>query len=311
MKTRLSPAVARLKSYAGWLLVALIMGYLAHVIIANRDSLTALTIQPAHLAVHVALIGAYFSLLLLAWVIVVRGTAMSVSGGQAALIWLLANAGKYVPGKVLMIGGRVILLQRAGCRIADTVMATTIEHMMLLFAALPLTLYGISLGIRVPSLVAYALVALASLALLTLVLWPTALTSLANRALRWAQRPPLSAPIDRLQLLQLLGLYFLAWLCYGVSAVAIVHAVGLANVIPMTFLLGISVAAWTIGFFAIITPGGLGVREAVFAGFLVQYVSQAEAVACALLFRLTWTMVEWAGVALGAGLSWRKPEREI
>lgn len=291
-------------------MVALIMGYLARVIVVNREALTALTIQPAYLVVHIALISAFFALLLMAWTIVIRASANGVSSREAAFIWLLSNAGKYVPGKVLMIGGRVLLLQRAGCRMADTVMATTLEHVLILFAALPLALYGIGVGIHVPGNVAYALLLLASLVSLILVLWPAALSHLVNRGLRWAKRPPLSAPIDRLYLLKLLGLYSAAWLCYGFSAIAIVHAIGLADFIPMTFLLGISVAAWIIGFFAIIAPGGLGVREAVFAGFLGQYIGEVEAIACALLFRLTWTMVEWAGVAIGAGLGWIKPRNE-
>ena len=103
-------------------------------------------------------------------------------------------------------------------------------------------------------------------------------------------------------------LYLISWLIFGWSGVLLLRTVGIEPLSAPLIVVSISVAAWLIGFCSLLTPGGLGIREAVFAGFLAQQMPTAKALACALLFRATWSFAEWGCVFLGGwlGLKERK-----
>ena len=63
---------------------------------------------------------------------------------------------------------------------------------------------------------------------------------------------------------------------------------------------------WAAGIAAFFVPAGLGVREAMLAGYLVQYMNPGEAGLVALLARAWLTLAEGAGIGLGLALGPRR-----
>ena len=90
------------------------------------------------------------------------------------------------------------------------------------------------------------------------------------------------------------------------SGWALSSALGLSQAIPAPVAICSFVSAWLIGFLSFLTPAGLGVREAILVALLLPYVPTAQGMLLAVAARLSWTVIELLGVALGVQLG-RKP----
>jgi len=293
----------RIARVIGWLLVLAFLAYMIRVLARDMGSLEALTVHRSLLVFHVAAVALSFGGLLAGWYFVVRAMKSTASIPHTGIAWLLANMGKYVPGKVLMVGARIELMRKADLRRAETVMAMTLEHVAMLLAALPFTLYGVLAGLSAPGYWSYAVLGCGAAVALLFALRPLLLIDGLNRLLLRFKRVPLDRKIHRGTFALSFLIYAVSWTLYGWAGWLLVQAMGEAFPGPALIVMAVSVAAWTIGFCSFITPGGLGVREAVFAGFLGQHMPMAQALACAAAFRITWTLVEWGGVAIGGAWS--------
>jgi len=67
--------------------------------------------------------------------------------------------------------------------------------------------------------------------------------------------------------------------------------------VPLLAVIGANAAAWLIGFFAIMAPGGLVVREGAMATLLVAWLPAEQAIAAAIIWRFLQIAVEVACMA--------------
>jgi glycosyltransferase 2 family protein len=210
-----------------------------------------------------------------------------------ASIWGKSLLGRYVPGSVLMVVGRVVLSHERGVPRRTTAAAMTYEWLLSVgVAAAGAALFVALYGIGGPSV---WLVALLPLGLLGL--HPRVFGPVSSWVLRRVRREPLErliAPGDLLALagwfalvavLLGLGMWLLVWSAAGSGA-------GGPMFIGTAFLLSFAVSV-----VAVIVPSGLGVREGAFALALAQNLPEGVAVALAVGSRLMLTLVELAFVA--------------
>lgn len=211
-------------------------------------------------------------------------------------IWAKSLLGRYVPGNVLMVLGRVVLAYERGVPRRVTLGATAYEQVLTLgVAALGSVLYiaffageDRSAGLWLLALVPLGLV----------FLHPRVFGPLTTWALRKAGREPLPRLIPTGRLVTLLGWYTLVavvlgvgvWL--GVRAAAGPDAGGPAEV-GLAFLLSFAVSM-----VAFIFPSGLGVREGAFALALSQSLPTGVAVALSVGARVLLTVVELVVIAV-------------
>ncbi len=283
-----------------------VLGLLLHRLWSDRSSLQGINwwSHPWYLAAHLGLLSGLFLALVLGWKLLCAACGSPMRLPAAAAVWLTPNLGKYVPGKVFLFVGRIELAHRLGMRRAAVVTALTYEHLLLMLAALPFLAAAVIRGFCLGSGVASVSLTLLCLAALIIVCFPDLLLRLLNLLLDRLGRQRLESCPQRRQMLLLLGVYGTGWLLYGASGAVLASALGLATDQPVLIAIAF-VAAWLIGFLSMLTPGGLGVREAVLALLLSPVLAGSEAIALALVARLSWTAVEMAGVLLGAGLSRR------
>jgi glycosyltransferase 2 family protein len=211
-------------------------------------------------------------------------------------IWAKSLLGRYVPGNVLMLLGRVVLAYERGVPRRVTLGATAYEQVLTVgVAALAAVLYvafyageNRSAGLWFLALVPLGL----------LFLHPRVFGPLTAWALRKVGREPLPRLIPMRRLLALLAWYALVatvlaagvWL--GVRAAAGPEA-GAAAEIGLAFLLSFAVSM-----IAFIFPSGLGVREGAFALALAQNLPTGVAVALSVGTRLVLTLVELVVIAV-------------
>ena len=210
-------------------------------------------------------------------------------------IWGRSLLGRYVPGNVLMVVGRVVLSYERGVPRRSTVAAMVYEQV---------------LTVAVGAAGAVAFVAfysgggdgrlwlLALLPLGLLFLTPRVFGPATAYVLRRFKREPLPRLLATRTLFALVAWYTFAAVLLGVGIwLLVVSAAGTGSgdlaYVGLAFLL-----SFAISMIAFIFPSGLGVREGVFALALAQNVPGSVAVALSVGVRLVLTLVELAFIGI-------------
>jgi uncharacterized membrane protein YbhN (UPF0104 family) len=248
------------------------------------------------------------------WVRLLRYEGVQTTWFAGIRAYFVSQAGKYIPGKVWVIGIRIAVLGTTGpTRLAVGVTATYETLTSMAAGALLGVVFLPWLGVLPDYLSGNTLLigAFAGLPLVLAVLNRVAVRVAARR--RSPDAPPLPSPPLGL-LAQGLLHGAAGWCLLGVSLGLTVRAV-VPDPGPWVLdtalgdLAAVSIA-YVIGFAALVVPGGIGLREfllqealtARFAADLGPEVAAAQAVVIALILRLTWTVAE---VLFAAALYWR------
>jgi hypothetical protein len=207
----------------------------------------------------------------------------------AIQIFLLANLGRYVPGKLWQVAGLVLLAKRRGVPGTVATGAAILGHGLSLGAA---TLVGGVVFHRstlvggVPGWVVVGAVAAA----LALACTPPVFHRLAStwaRLTGWELRPSDLSPGDTARWV---SLFILIWLAYGAAFFLFAKSFGVEG--PLFSIGPAFVAAYVIGYVAVFAPAGIGVREVAIVGLLAPTVGTAAATGLAIVARLWITVVE-------------------
>lgn len=284
---------------------------------------TALRVRPWWLVLSGLVYLAGLSFCGLFYHAVLRSSPTPIGWFAAVRAYLISHLGKYVPGKAMVVVARVGLSVPPGARAATATAATFYETLVMmasgcLVAALGFAISAdpsIELGGAPPILTldlpALGLVTLRVFTLLSLVGLGLGLAFLVvvappvfRRLAKTASLPIRGVGPDALPRFsaRLLGLGMLetaaGWLLLGISQVAVVWGVATATASGLDFLglLPLVVAAVAFatvaGFVVAVTPGGLGVREAVLMYALGPALGNDLAVVAALMLRLVWVAAE-------------------
>jgi hypothetical protein len=217
--------------------------------------------------------------------------------------WTVSILGRYVPGNVLMVAGRMELARGTGVPRRVALAASTYEQILMLGAsalgALAFVAYYGDLGRG------GAIWLVAAVPLLFVLLHPTVMQRASGWALRKVGREPLTSVLTGRQATGLFLLYALVQALVGLATWMIVR--GTAG--PAGDALWGTLAyqlAFTLSMLAFIFPAGLGVRDGVLALALAQELPTEVAVAAAVLVRLAMTMFEIAFVAVVSALGRRR-----
>jgi uncharacterized membrane protein YbhN (UPF0104 family) len=279
------------------------IGYCAKNLIENFDSLLKLQWwnHPWLLLVHLSFLSLFFFIFSIGWTVALRACGQSFSVTEAVYCWLVANAGKYIPGKIFMFSGRLFLCSKIGVRQSACIWASALEHCFMLLASLPFIVPVLLQGYIPDAIFIYAFCFIVFVSLL-LTVKPAFFVELINKMLVRMHREPLHIVLSSTNILLLVGIYFVAWTIYGLSGVILVNALEIQTKLSSVFIASVFVVSWMVGFFSFLTPGGIGVREATLVLLLKPVVAAPQSLALALLARATWTTIEIAGVGIGSWL---------
>jgi glycosyltransferase 2 family protein len=277
------------------------LGFVIYYFIHNWESLKSIEWwrNPWFLSSHIALLVVTFTLFVIGWRRILMATGNDVSINVAGFTWLTPNIGKYVPGIVLMVAGRIALLNRFGVRKAAAAGNIIWEHVFVILSAVPFSLFVLlnNAG-KFPFNIIVATICV-SLLMLLLVLNPPLIQRVITFSLNIFKKPPLELILKRKAILNLFILYLLVWIVYGLSGVTLAYTLGIEDKVPMLLLFNVYIFSWFIGFISVITPGGLGVREGVLILMLSSYVPMSELITFAIFARVTWITIELVGVIIG------------
>jgi uncharacterized membrane protein YbhN (UPF0104 family) len=248
------------------------------------------------LAASLLLLAAYFVSAALWGLIVHELGGPRLPLGDSVRIFMIANLGRYVPGKVWQIAGLAALAKGRGVPPATAAASAVLGQGIALVAAAAVgmgALLGGPESYRRWGLVGAAGV-VAGVALLSI---PAVFRRLAGAWFRLA-RTEAPADLGMLHGLRWLGLYAANWVLYGLSFWVLARSLGLdGGVIPLASAFA---AAYVLGYAMVFAPAGLGPREGFLIVFLTPHVGAGPAGVVAVVSRLWTTVVE----LLPAGIFW-------
>lgn len=255
-------------------------------------------IAPAALVAGIVAAAVYFGGLALCWALLLRRVANSpVSRGGAMRAWLYSMTTRYIPGNVWHILSRVAFAQRLGVSKTQVLTSASIEQVltllaMLLLFACALPFWAVSLVDQVwfLLLVPLGLVALHPQVLGRLLIWAAAR----------CDRPELAWHYTYRTLLLLLVAYIGASLWAGLSLYVLLLGLAPTQLADAPLIIGAAGLAWAVGYLSLLTPSGLGVREAVLVAALSSIYPLPVAIIGSLLYRLVMTLGELGAV----GVAW-------
>jgi uncharacterized membrane protein YbhN (UPF0104 family) len=233
------------------------------------------------------------------WTWLSRRLGEDVRYPEGVAAWVGSNLGRYIPGKIWQLAGLAAYMRGTGRSGSVALVAALVFQIVVLVSGIAAAL--LTLGNRIGDAFGGSILLPVGLAVaLALILHPTVLrraTAALARLLR-EDGPAVSSVIERERptggaYSWILGVaLLLAWWVYGAGLWFLAAGVSEAPVSDIRSLTGVFAASYVAGYLAIVTPGGLIVREGAMALLLtaVTPLPAAAAVGIALLARL-WTIV--------------------
>lgn len=219
-----------------------------------------------------------------------------LSTGDAVRIFMIANLGRYVPGKVWQIAGLAALARGRGVPAGTAATAAVLGQGIALVAAAAVGMGAFLAGppsYRRWGLIGAAVVAVAAVLLAI----PAVFRRVAGAWFRLA-RTEAPADLSALHGLRWLALYVVNWGMYALSFWILARSLGLAGaVLPVASAFA---AAYVLGYAMIFAPAGLGPREGFLIVFLTPHLGAAASGVVAVVSRVWTTLVE----LVPAGIFW-------
>ncbi len=217
---------------------------------------------------------------------------------QAIKIRTISDLGRFIPGKIWLVVGRIYLCKKKQISEAKTTLSTLLEIAINIFAALIIFLITLPFIPGIPSYTFYGFILIP---ILLMALHPKIFIPIFNYGLKLFKKPHDDLEITYIQILYLVILFILFWLFAGVSLFLLTYSFYQIPISLYLPLIGIFCISWVLGFLFFISPGGLGVREGILAVLFALVLPVPIALILAVLTRL-WMLI---GELLTALIFWK------
>ena len=290
-----------------WALFAVAVALLAWAVVSQWGDVSAAVVGMGWAPVALATGAAGVALVLntLSWRAMMRSVGLEAAWAETAAVFLVSQAGKYVPGAVWPVLAQAEFARAHGVSRARAMTGSVVA--MAVGVVMAGVVGTVGLVIWAPGALAdywWTLVVVAGLALL---LVPSVLTRVLALMVTVLRRDAVVPRIGGRSLLAAAGWSAANWLALGVQAWVLLGVVspGTGGLMPLAT--GAFALAWLVGFLVVFAPAGVGPREAALVVFLAAVATRPEALALALVSRFAMTLADALGLACGVLLRrWRR-----
>lgn len=312
-----SQLLVRLKPVGQWLIVALVLFFLGRVLVLQWSEVKAVEWQvdvPILMGSYV-LLGLVWLALVANWRWLMKRMGASLGFGVSWRIWFLSNIVRYIPGNVWQFLGMVYLCHQEGIAAATTLASIVLYQVVSVASGLALAgaVYLIAGQLDLASkplaenalmlpwgFPAWSLVGVIVLAVV--VCYPPLMNWVLWQVFRLLRREPVQIPPSVGDVARFFLHRVGIWVLQGLAFAIFVRSVYPVRAIDLPIIAVSFVVSWVIGFMSLLTPSGLGVREAVQAGLLALIVPLPVAIALAILSRIWLIIGEVVAAAIGLAL---------
>lgn len=229
-----------------------------------------------------------------AWYLITLRLKIALSPSQSVRAWFYSQLGKYLPGKIWILLGRISYYESRGKSKKSTSVALYFEMVTVLMAGGFIFLGSLIFFGEIWPFYSWRQSGwLILLFLLGLVfLHPSVLQKILNCVLIRLNREAISLSISYLDVLWILFICIVAWMVGGIGFYLFVDSVYAVSSKYVLFLTGGLAISSILGLVAIFAPSGLGVREGALAFLLSFVMATPVAVIISVLTRIWMTLIE-------------------
>lgn len=292
-----------MKNILRWGFLAVAVVLLVVAVVATWDEFVAALRDMTWGAVVVAFLACTVALGVnaLSWRAVMRSIGLTATIPESMHVFLLSQAGKYIPGSVWPVLAQAEFARDHGVSRARAMTGSIVA--MVVGVVTSAVVGAIGLVVSVPgALVAYWWVLVVAAALAATLL-PPVLSRIVRLAFRVTRRTEEPAHIGAMPLLASAGWSVLMWLLLGVQAWVLLREFSPGA--GFALATGAFAFAWLVGFLVVIAPAGVGAREAALVLALSTVAEPGQALSLAIISRFLMTGADAVGVAVGAALGRR------
>ena len=200
---------------------------------------------------------ATYAILIETWRVLLRGWQHEIPFIDAARIWTTSNLGKYLPGKVWSITALVVMTRVYGVSATEGATASVLVTLVNTIVGFVVAIVAGAALLRLPPWSVYLIAAIAGAVLLS----PSALPRLGALLGRVLKRDIVLRPLAHRVLVTAAALTAIAWVMYGVAFW--LFTMGVLGNAPgaVRDYVAVFASSYLLGFVAIFSPAGVGVRE--------------------------------------------------
>ena len=229
-----------------------------------------------------------------AWYLITLKLKIALSPSETLKTWFYSQLGKYLPGKIWLLLGRVYYYESRGKSRKSISVALYFEMVTIVVAAGLVFLAALIFFREIWPFYSWRqsgwLVLLFLLSFISL--HPRVLQKILNWTLAQFKREPISLPISYSDILWILLVCIISWVIGGIGFYLFVDSVYPVAPQFILFLTGALAISSTLGLIAIFAPSGLGVREGALVYLLSFIMATPVAVIVSILTRIWMTLIE-------------------
>jgi uncharacterized membrane protein YbhN (UPF0104 family) len=229
-----------------------------------------------------------------AWKTITLKLGIAIPVRETLESWFYSQLGKYLPGKIWVLLGRIYYYESRGKSKKSISVALYFEMVTILMAGGFIFLASLIFFGEIGPFYSWGQTGwLILLFLLGLaILHPSLLQKILNWVLVRLNREPISLSISYWDVLWILFICIVAWMVGGIGFYLFIDSVYPVTPQFILFLTGALAISSTLGLIAVFAPSGLGVREGVLVYLLSFITATPVAVIISILTRLWMTLIE-------------------
>jgi hypothetical protein len=279
-----------------WMIVLAIFVLLGKMIWSNWNQVkdTPFVLQPFPLVLSSLIFAFSYFIQIWAWYLITLKLKIALSPSETLKTWFYSQLGKYLPGKIWLLLGRIYYYQSRGKSKKSVSVALYFEMVTVIIAGGIIFLAALVLfretrsfysGKQLLWLVPFFIVAFASA-------HPRVLQKIMNSVLILFRREPISLSVSYGDILWIVIVCIVAWVIGGIGFYLFVDSIYPVAPQYILFLTGALAISSTLGLIVIFAPSGLGVREGVLVYLLSFMMATPTAVIISILTRIWMTLIE-------------------
>jgi len=219
------------------------------------------------------------------WHYITKKNECSITFKKAFISWFYSILGKYIPGKVFMLGSRLYFYNMEGASKKRVLFCFLVENICTVLGAALLFLTSM-LFIGNPELLQYRYPAIGLIVVFFIIIHPIILTKIINLPLKILKKKPVELKMKYRDMLLLVFLYTINFLIVGSGFYMLTNSVHPVSINEFFYVAGTFGLAAVIGILALFAPSGIGVREGVIILALRFVIPEAAAVIISIISRL-------------------------
>ncbi len=225
-------------------------------------------------------------LIALGWNLILRQLGGILTPRKALKIFFLSDLGRYIPGKVWSLAGKVYLCKEQGIPLAKSSASVVVQPLIQVISGGLVFLLSLAFWKNLPGVGNLLYLIFLIIPLGFILLHPLIIKKVLNLGLKIFKKDPVDLNLRYRDMLKILLLWCGLWVFSGIANYFLIISIYPLPIAQLPMIIGIFSISWVVAFLSFLTPSGLGVMEGMLTFLLSFYLPCGIATLISLLSRI-------------------------